>query len=358
MKKITKSRYYDAIYGSWLGRCIGSRLGAPLEFRPYFYIKSKYGEIDNYVKPVEGKYVNDDEMYEIVGLLTLERHGIDINSKLIGQEWLRQLWTMMYTAEKVAFKNMQKGIMPPDSGKKENNIFFDFIGAQMKADIWGQIAPCPDVAAEYAKIDAQVAHDGDGIYGEIFIAVLISLGFFNDNIQENIEEALTYIPSESSYAQFVKLAIGLHSKFRNWRDALKELKKNWNKHRKRLKSKSKIKRRIILTIPPFKNVHVIPNIGIIILSLLYGEGDFERTICTAAMSALDTDCNCGNLGAILGIIIGAKNIPKKWKDPLDNMFYTKTRSIQEIRISSLAKRVQKVGEIIIKQKCDDIELVD
>ena len=358
MLKLTKDKYYNAVYGSWLGRCIGSALGAPLEFRPYSYIKLHYGEITNYVKPLKEKYVNDDEMYEIVGLLTLERFGININSKLIGEEWIRQLWTMMFTAEKVAYNNMKKGLKPPLSGKMDNNVFFDFIGGQMKADIWGQIAPCPEVAAEYAQMDGEVAHDEDGIYGEIFTSVLLSLGFFNSDIKKNVVEALKYIPPESNYSKFVKLAIRIYSKYSNWREALKKLKEYWRKYKKRLISNSKMKRKLILMTPLLNGIHVLPNAGINVLSLLYGENDFERSICIAAMAALDTDCNCGNVGAIIGTIYGAKKIPHKWKSPIKDMFYTKTRSIKEIKISELARRVCKIGEKIIEKKCKNIQLIE
>ncbi|MHA1270509.1 MAG: ADP-ribosylglycohydrolase family protein [Candidatus Helarchaeota archaeon] len=353
--KLSRNKYYDAVYGSWLGRCIGSALGAPLELRPYRYIKIKYGNITNYVRPLKDKYVNDDEMYEIVGLLTLERYGIEINSVMIGKEWLTQLWTMMFTAEKRAYQNMKKGIMPPDSGKKENNIYYDFIGGQMKADIWGQIAPCPDIAAEYAKIDGEVAHDEDGIFGEIFIATLLSHGFFSSNMKENIQNSLKYIPNDSNYAKFINLAIQLHAKYSNWRDALKELKSYWRKFKRKLIAESSSKRKLVL-LSPFSSVHVLPNAGIIILSLLYGKSDFERSICISAMCGMDSDCNCGNIGAILGLLYGAKRIPSKWKSPIKNIFYTKTRAIKEIKISELAERVCKIGEKIIEKKCTNIQL--
>ncbi|MHA1796842.1 MAG: ADP-ribosylglycohydrolase family protein [Candidatus Helarchaeota archaeon] len=353
--KLERKEYFDKVYGSWLGRCIGSALGAPLEFRPYAYIKWKHGEIKYFVKPIKSSVYNDDEMYEIVGLLALERQGISLTSEMIGKEWLRELYTMMYTAEKVAFNNMKRGVLPPDSGKEENNVYFDFIGAQMKGDIWGQVAPCPEVAAEYARIDGKVAHDGDGVFGEIFVAVLVSLGFKSQDMNENIKEALKYIPKNSQYARIVNLVRKLHSKYDNWRIALKKLLKHWKSIKWNLIHQSSFKRKLIL-LSPLSNVHVLPNAGIITLSLLYGNGDFEKSICLAAMCAMDTDCNCGNVGAILGTI-GEKRIPKKWKNPLNDIFKTKTKSIEKIKISELAKRTCNVGEKIIKEKCSEIDLI-
>lgn len=60
--------------------------------------------------------------------------------------------------------------------------------------------------------------------------------------------------------------------------------------------------------------------------MLYGTYDkmdpFSRPICLAAMMALDTDFNCGNIGTVMGTIFDAENIPKRWITPLNNEFYT------------------------------------
>ncbi len=85
--KLNGKDYYNKVYGGWLGRVIGSQLGAPLEIRPYFYIQRKYAGLDNYVKKITGKEVNDDEMYEIVALLTLEKYGIDFTVEQLAWDW-------------------------------------------------------------------------------------------------------------------------------------------------------------------------------------------------------------------------------------------------------------------------------
>lgn len=90
----------------------------------------------------------------------------------IAREWDKRLYKMQFTAERAALKNIRKGIMPPDCASEANgNIWYDAIGGQMKADIWGLIAPnCPEIAARYAEIDGKVAHQGVGVEGEIFVA--------------------------------------------------------------------------------------------------------------------------------------------------------------------------------------------
>ena len=102
--------------------------------------------------------------------------------------------------------------------------------------------------------------------------------------------------------------------------------------------------------PIFHQINVLPNIGIIILALLYGKGEFGKSICIAGMSAYDTDCNCGNVGAVLGTSLGESKIPDKWKKPIKNNFSTKLRSFKSAKISEIANRITKIGNRIIKEK--------
>ena len=112
-QKLTWKEYYNKVHGGWLGRVIGSQLGGPLELRPYFYIKHKHRNINKYVKEITGDEVNDDEIYEIVALLSLEQHGIDLSVDELAQSWKDRIYKMYFTAEKAAIKNLQKGLQPP-----------------------------------------------------------------------------------------------------------------------------------------------------------------------------------------------------------------------------------------------------
>ncbi len=365
MKEITSDDYYNKVLGSWLGRVAGDFVGAPVEFRPYSYIKKKYGEITYYPKPIDLDYVNDDEMYEICALIALEKHGINLSAEDIAQEWVKLLYKKNFTAEEVALKNLRAGIMPPESGT-HNNIYYDAIGAQMRADIWGQISPgCPGIAKKYAEIDGSISHAGIGIEGEIYVAVLLSNAFFEPKISKNIEDSLKFIrpPEESLYTQMILKARKIYDKVpNNFRQGRKELIDYWHEIRKTLlkKDSKDYKQRKLKFLNRFlSGVHVLPNIGIIILSLLYGAQDKDplgKSICIAAMMGLDTDCNCGNIGAILGAKIGADKMPSKWKDPLQDTFSTYVKGYEKWRISELAQRIANIGRKVIQEKCHAITL--
>ena len=116
------------------------------------------------------------------------------------------------------------------------------------------------------------------------------------------------------------------------------------------------KRKIVIRAPKLHEIHVLPNAGIITLGLLYGGGDFERSICTTALCGYDTDCNVGNVGAILGVQYGADKIPAKWKDPIKDTFKTYVKGFQETRISKIAERIGQIGRQVVTNKCAEMEI--
>ncbi len=362
MKEIRFKYYYNKVFGSWIGRVAGDFVGAPLELRPIKTIQRRYGEINDYPKKIDLNYVNDDEMYEIIALIALEKYGLDLTAKDLAIEWVNLLKydKAVFTAEKVALNNIRSNIFPPKSGI-HNNPYFDFIGAQMRADIWGQIAPgCSDIVKYYCVMDGSISHAGIGIEGEIFVALLISNAFFENDIRKNIDQALSFLPNEneSLYTKTVKETISLYEQntddFRKARELL--INEYWRKIKEEIinnEPTSETERALILKGRESK-VHVLPNIGIIILSLLYGAQDkidpIGRSICVAAMMGYDTDCNCGNIGAILGARLGADNIPSKWKDPLQNTFSTYVKGHEKWKISELSRRIANIGKKVVELK--------
>lgn len=57
--------------------------------------------------------------------------------------------------------------------------------------------------------------------------------------------------------------------------------------------------------------HTISNAMIVATRLLYGEGDYSKSICMAVQAGFDTDCNGATIGSILGITNGIDGIDKK-----------------------------------------------
>jgi len=309
-----KTEYIEKIYAGWLAKIIGIRLGAPIEGWTYQQIKNVYGEVHNY--PVEYRRfaADDDSNGPIFFIRALEDHGLDLTPQAVGEALLNYapfehgfFWWGGYgiSTEHTAYLNLRAGIPAPRSGSIEQNghTVAEQIGGQIFIDSWGLVCPGnPDLAAKYAEMAASVTHGGNGIYGGIFIATCIAHSFEEKNMRAIIEKGLSYIPADCEYTRVTRAVMDYYDKNpKNWRDCYKYIFDNFGYDK----------------YPG--NCHIIPNIAVMILGLLYGEGDFDDTLNICNMCGWDTDCNVGNIATIMGIVCGLEGINyDKWRKPIND----------------------------------------
>ena len=193
---IDSAVYSDRVRGAWLGKCIGTALGDPVEGWTREAIRETHGWIDQYL--VDPKTENDDTAYPILVLHALDEYGVDFTSEQLGLEWIEHL-PFAFTAEQVALDNIKAGHMPPAS-RWPGNPCGAWVGGQMRGEIHGLIAPLsPEVAAQYAFRDAAISHYREGLHGEIYAAVLVSLAFANLPIEDLLRQALAFMPPNSPF---------------------------------------------------------------------------------------------------------------------------------------------------------------
>lgn len=306
------SNYEERVYAGWLGKCIGVRFGAPLENWSYQEIHDHIGELEDYLPLPPGKIFkpDDDTAMPVVMLYALQDYGHDITAEQMGMAWLNYLsdqrntlWWGGYgiSTEHTAYVNLKNGISAPKSGSMELNgkVMAEQIGGQIFTDIWGLVAPDdPQRAADYAEKATSVSHDGAGIHGGRFIAAMVSAAFKESNPERLINTGLETIPNNSEYAEMVRAVKNYyHSNPDDWHAAYHFIFEKFGDY------------------PGI--VHIIPNAAIIVMALLYGEGDFSRSIQIANMAGWDTDCNVGNVGAIMGTANGLDGIDRHWREPIN-----------------------------------------
>lgn len=313
---ILSKEYKERVYAGWLGKCIGVRLGAPVEGWSYDFIRSNLGEIRDFLPLPAGKIFkpDDDTAFPMLLIRAIEDYGPNITSEKIGETWLNYLgdqhgtlWWGGYgiSSEHTAYLNLKAGIRAPLSGSSQLNgdAIAEQIGGQIFSDIWGLIFPNnPLRAAEYAERASRVSHDGNGVLGGRFIAALVSQAFSTGDPLQLIEAGLSVIPSESEYARMVQSMLEVYSRNSNdWHEAYRYLFENfgYNKY------------------PGI--VPIIPNAGIVVLALLYGKSDFARSVQIAVNAGWDTDCNAGNVGAIMGVAVGIDGIPDNWRKVINDV---------------------------------------
>lgn len=234
---------------------------------------------------------DDDIDYPIINLHLLETKGFGFSVTDVGSNWLENLpYNKVYTAERVAYRNLVNGLASPES-TFYLNPYREWIGAQIRADMFGYVTPgMPEVGAELAFRDACLSHVKNGIYGEMFVTAMISAAFTTNDIDELIDIGLSEIPKRSRLAEAMKDVIAWSRKNGDWRDT-------WN----RLNAKH----------GHYHGVHTINNAALVLLGLLHGQGDYGRSIAISVMGGWDTDCNGATTGSILGVMLGAKKTAAK-----------------------------------------------
>ena len=317
--------YYDKVYGVWLGKCIGGAFGLPVEGWTHERIVAAYGEMRDYaVKPPET--LNDDTGYGILLLHAIKEYGPDFTSAQLGREWVAHLpLEYTYTAEKIAIENMLRGILPPESGEVDNPYNW-WIGGLMKGEVCGLLVPGrPELAAELAIRDGVIAHSGEGVYGEIFCAVLVSAAFYETDMRKLLETALSYIPPQSKLTEVVRQTMVWCAQADDWRIPMRKVYETYAKQ--------------------YHWVHTFPNAAMAVIGLLFGRGDFEETLRITALCGLDTDTTASQVGALVGVILGESGIPAKWKDPLGDRVETYVEGFERMKIPKLAEITCQVEQL-------------
>ncbi len=346
---LSEAALEDRWLGAWLGRCAGCTLGKPVEgwtreqIRGYLELAGEYPLRDymplldplpagyqlhpSYIESVRGRIQgmsrDDDTDYTILGLYILDQFGPKFTTQNVADTWLTGLpYQMVYTAERVAYRNLVNDVAPPQSASFRNP-FREWIGAQIRADGFGYAAAgLPEVAAELAFRDAALSHVKNGIYGEMFVAAMLAAAFATDDVRQVIAIGLSEIPARSRLAEALRQVVTWSERYNTWEGAWEEVKRAFDS---------------------YFWVHTINNAALVLLGLLYGRGDLEQSIAIAVMGGWDTDCNGATVGSIVGAMRGAKALPEKWIGPLNDHIRSCVIGYDNSRISDLARRTAAVA---------------
>lgn len=344
----------NKLLGAWTGRACGCLLGKPVEgvrsnglipllkatgnYPMHRYILraelteeicSDYKYLlknTSYADIVDGMPVDDDTNYVVLSQKIVEEYGRNFNSKNVATAWMKYQSVFSYfTAERIAYINFINCIEPPASAMYKN-VCREWIGAQIRGDYFGYINPGnSEAAAEMAYNDACISHVKNGVYGEMLISAMIACAAVTDSIDDIILGGLAQIPATSRLYEAVMKIYNdykngvtleecydyIHSAYDEYTDH------GW--------------------------CHVISNAMIVVAGLLYGEGDFGKSICIAVEMAFDTDCNGATVGSILGMRGGIDCIKDCWKKPVNNKIHT---SIFGVGTVDIEKAVDKTMEHI------------
>ena len=304
---LSKETLMDKIKGGWAGQTIGCTYGGPTEFVYSGIINDKVPivwpdhRIQWYYDHAPGLY--DDVYMDLTFVEVFEKEGLDAPIESFAKAFSSAAYPLWHANQNARY-NIQQGIMPPESGHWMNNPHSDDIDFQIEADYAGIMAPgMPNAAAFYTDGIGHMMSYGDGWYGGVYVAAMYSLAFVSDDIDYIVTEALKTIPVESKYYQCMSDIIRWHDEYPdNWEITWALAERKWG---------------FDVGCPDgvyaTMNIDAVINSAYIIMGLLYGGGDFYRTIDVSTRCGKDSDCNPASSGGILGVILGYSNIPEYWK---------------------------------------------
>jgi hypothetical protein len=334
-REIALETYEDKVAGGWLGQAIGVLLGEPTEFKwmglmiPFdmedfcrlkpmpeefvadgpgwenqaemiAYLQPYYDNQENFEKWTPDTMSDQDDLYvEFMFLHSIHQRGPDVTATEMAEDWLRYLGSdRVWGANKQGYSNFEKGIWPPDSGHPDNNIYPNGIDFQIESDLFGLINPgMPNTSNSWCDKVGHMMNYGDGVYAGMAVAAMYGEAFFESDPRKLVEHSLEVIPAESYYAKMIRDVLRLRDEEPDWQKAWHVLEEKWGRDDAG---------------DPVMKLDVRINGAYVYMGLLYGDGDFWKSMNIAMRCGLDSDCNPSTVGGILGTALGMKAIPEKW----------------------------------------------
>ncbi|MCH2108209.1 MAG: ADP-ribosylglycohydrolase family protein [Polyangiaceae bacterium] len=348
----------ERLLRAWQGRVSGCQLGKPLEVLSMkegteavesYLRKAEAWPLRDYVPLVSGSAVepysasckekicrsepDDDINYTVLALLMLEKHGLELSTIDVARHWLLNLpiastWTAERAALAILITEMNdtfaQGDAPGfDLRRCSENVYSEWIGAQIRADLYGWVLPGRSrVAAQLARQDAQLSHRGEGVYGAQFVAALGSAIHPGESISRAVRLALAEIPSSSACAHAIEL--GLNSALQG-------------------KGLGKIR----LELGHYPVVHTVNNLAVVVWALASFPNDFAAAIGEAAAAGWDTDCNAATVGGLWGL--QGKPIPELFTAPWAGKIMTDLSGQGEFRLEDIVERSFRLSRGLLEK---------
>ena len=353
---ISRAEYGDRLYGFWLGQCIANWTGLVTEMDKIgnigeirtgpFYTREDWGKPDqpsiwgegvpsalseNIDFVLVGKDsiwgADDDTDIEYMYQHLLHENETSILSpEQIRDGWLRHIReeeeNYLWVSNQTAFDLMREGILPPETGKPENNPNHMMIDAQLTTEIFGLFAPTrPDVALKMAWLPIRTTASGDAAWISEFYVTMHALAAAADP-GETLANQLKWMAEvsrgrlpEESYA----------SKMYDFVKVKYESGIPWEAARDSIYQRYQVEQRDGYDLSS-KNLYCNGcfasgiNFAASLVSLFYGEGDLKETIRIGVLSGWDSDNPTATWGGLLGFMVGRQGVEEAFGTDLSDRF--------------------------------------
>jgi hypothetical protein len=352
---ISKQTLKDKIKGGWAGQTIGVTFGGPYEFRFQGSFIGDYQPLvwdDSLVKKnlLRNPGLYDDLYMDLTFVDVFEKYGLDAPVDSFANAFANAGY-MLWHANQAGRYNILHGIKAPQSGAWQNNPHADCIDYQIESDFAGLMSPgMPNTASTISDKIGHIMNYGDGWYGGIYVGAMYTLAFTSSDIGYVVNKALETVPAQSEFYQCIKDVINWHKKYPD------DWKQTWLGVQEKWANDIGCPEGVFL---PF-NIDAKVNAAYVVMGLLYGGGDFTKTLEITTRCGQDADCNPSSAGGILGTIIGYDKIPAFWRRSLaqaeDIDFKYTTMSLNDVYETGYKHALQNIQRNGGKLEGDNITI--
>ncbi|MEK7408849.1 MAG: ADP-ribosylglycohydrolase family protein [Acidobacteriota bacterium] len=333
----------DKIAGGWAGQMIGVSFGAPTEFRSRGKIIE--GDLPKWTPERIKNALGQDDLYvDMTFAKVLDDKGLDATADDFGAMF-RDAQYALWHANLSGRRNLKRGVPATLSGTPRYNAHADDIDFQIEADFIGLMAPGLYRAANDIALRAgRVMNYGDGIYGGMFVSAMYAAAFFESDPRRIVETGLAAIPRQSPYGRLVADLLAWHKQYPDdWKKVWQLIEDKWNKNDPCPAG----------ALQPY-NIDAKLNGAYIALGLLYGKGDFGKTIEISTRAGQDSDCNPASSGGILGVVLGYERIPEEWKGGIPAIANEKFR-YTDFSFNTIVESTEKRAIGLVKRNGGRVE---
>ncbi|MDE2952115.1 MAG: ADP-ribosylglycohydrolase family protein [Chloroflexota bacterium] len=350
LQPLRDEEYAERIKGAWYGRIGGVVLGKPLEIKvDRKFIKTYLESLDAYplndwvpyhspkldqtlrCRPstlgnIQYAEADDDIHYTILGLMLIEERGFNFSKLDVANHHLRNIpyhWLFSCTRQSyyhmVNLSNDRPAEEQIDEFPTKLNPWREGINTAIRADFWGYIAPTdPRRAARIAYREVTLNAVKNGIYSSMFVAGALSAALSaNPTIDTILAGGLSVIPRRSRLARIAREVRGWYDEDGDWVPVCDRIYEKYGHL-------------------PFLNA--LHNMAFVMLALIHGGLDYSKTITTAVMCGMDTDCTAGTAASIVGAAVGYEGLDQRWIAPFNDQVETAVAGFGRGSISGLVER--------------------
>lgn len=367
--QISQADLRDKIEGFWLGQLVGNYMGFPFEFvyneepvpvlvdRYYFATEDtdlrmnrndRRANLHIMANALNGAWSDDDTDIEFVTLHAVERHGLDLTYNEITDAWKQHINRFIWVSNRKARDLMDQGMVPPDTGRKENNPYWYAIDPQLVNEIWSAFYPgMATQAVARAEWGARITSDDWGLHPTMFYAALYSAAFVEDDVETLYDIGLRSIPDDSPFRQGLEDVRTWRREHPDWRDTRALIKEKYWAYPK------------VFDNAFYNHVSALVNGLCGAMAILYGEGDFMQTTGIAVSAGFDCDNQGATCAGFVGVLKGAGAIPehlthslgqsKPWDKPFNDQYvnYARDGLPNMTPISDIVDRILAIAETAI-----------